>query len=461
MTASNRAGMVYAGRLTPAELAAPARRQRRPSTSCSSARATRRSRAATARSCASTAGAAGAAATRRSSTTRTGRERAWAALANPNAGELLVSAAAGWEFADLAGRHHAGGGPHGSLARRRLRGADADRRRRARCPARSPTSLPAVARALRRRAAGVRARRSSERERRRGARRAPAPARASPTSACSRRWPRVPRELFVPERAAGPRVRRRGAADRARADDLAAVHGRDDLRAARAATADERVLDVGTGSGYQAAVLAELAAEVVTIERVPELAEQARADARRGRATAASTSASATARSASRTARRSTRSRSPPPRPACPRRSTSSSRRAAGSSSRSGSRRDQLLELVVRSPRRAGGGALGPRAASCRSSAQEGSPSSRPVALAGALLRSARRAALAPRSARSDALARTRAGARPAAQLAPAREVLRRRRERATSSTSPSTRCSCTAPACTTCSRPPARSSSR
>jgi protein-L-isoaspartate(D-aspartate) O-methyltransferase len=39
----------------------------------------------------------------------------------------------------------------------------------------------------------------------------------------------------------------------------------------------ERVLDVGTGSGYQAAVLAELAAEVVTIERVPELAEQARA----------------------------------------------------------------------------------------------------------------------------------------------------------------------------------------
>jgi protein-L-isoaspartate(D-aspartate) O-methyltransferase len=38
----------------------------------------------------------------------------------------------------------------------------------------------------------------------------------------------------------------------------------------------ERVLDVGTGSGYQAAVLAELAAEVVTIERIPELAEEAR-----------------------------------------------------------------------------------------------------------------------------------------------------------------------------------------
>ena len=38
----------------------------------------------------------------------------------------------------------------------------------------------------------------------------------------------------------------------------------------------ERVLDVGTGSGYQAAVLSELAAEVVTIERIPELADRAR-----------------------------------------------------------------------------------------------------------------------------------------------------------------------------------------
>jgi protein-L-isoaspartate(D-aspartate) O-methyltransferase len=38
----------------------------------------------------------------------------------------------------------------------------------------------------------------------------------------------------------------------------------------------ERVLDVGTGSGYQAAVLAELAGEVTTIERVPELVEHAR-----------------------------------------------------------------------------------------------------------------------------------------------------------------------------------------
>jgi Type I phosphodiesterase / nucleotide pyrophosphatase len=42
--------------------------------------------------------------------------RGWAALHNENAGDLIVSAAPGVEFADLAGRHHAGGGSHGSLA---------------------------------------------------------------------------------------------------------------------------------------------------------------------------------------------------------------------------------------------------------------------------------------------------------------------------------------------------------
>jgi hypothetical protein len=41
--------------------------------------------------------------------------RAWAALHNPNAGEVIVSAAPGVEFDDLAGRHHTGGGSHGSL----------------------------------------------------------------------------------------------------------------------------------------------------------------------------------------------------------------------------------------------------------------------------------------------------------------------------------------------------------
>jgi protein-L-isoaspartate(D-aspartate) O-methyltransferase len=38
---------------------------------------------------------------------------------------------------------------------------------------------------------------------------------------------------------------------------------------------DERVLEIGTGSGYQTAVLAALCREVFTVERVPELAEEA------------------------------------------------------------------------------------------------------------------------------------------------------------------------------------------
>ncbi|MFP3949452.1 MAG: protein-L-isoaspartate(D-aspartate) O-methyltransferase, partial [Longimicrobiales bacterium] len=39
---------------------------------------------------------------------------------------------------------------------------------------------------------------------------------------------------------------------------------------------DDRVLEIGTGSGYGAAVLAEVASEVYTIEIIPELAQRAR-----------------------------------------------------------------------------------------------------------------------------------------------------------------------------------------
>jgi protein-L-isoaspartate(D-aspartate) O-methyltransferase len=44
-----------------------------------------------------------------------------------------------------------------------------------------------------------------------------------------------------------------------------------------AVTANQKVLEIGTGSGYQAAVLGELARQVFTIEIVPELARRAEA----------------------------------------------------------------------------------------------------------------------------------------------------------------------------------------
>ena len=86
---------------------------------------------------------------------------------------------------------------------------------------------------------------------------------------------RVPRELFVPER-----ERDRAYADAALPIGYAQTISQPYM-VARIAEAlslrpAEVVLDVGTGSGYQAAVLAELGADVVTIERLPELAEQAR-----------------------------------------------------------------------------------------------------------------------------------------------------------------------------------------
>jgi hypothetical protein len=44
-----------------------------------------------------------------------GLERAWASLACERSGDVVVSAAEGFELADLGGGHHAGGGSHGSL----------------------------------------------------------------------------------------------------------------------------------------------------------------------------------------------------------------------------------------------------------------------------------------------------------------------------------------------------------
>ncbi|HZO61410.1 MAG TPA: protein-L-isoaspartate(D-aspartate) O-methyltransferase [Gaiellaceae bacterium] len=85
---------------------------------------------------------------------------------------------------------------------------------------------------------------------------------------------RVPRELFVPE----------ALRDRAYDDAALPIGGGQTISqpfmVARIVEAlsvgpSARVLDVGTGSGYQAAVLADLAAEVHTVERRPELARRA------------------------------------------------------------------------------------------------------------------------------------------------------------------------------------------
>ena len=87
----------------------------------------------------------------------------------------------------------------------------------------------------------------------------------------------VPRELFVPES-----LRRRAYDDAALpiggGQTISQPYMVAKICEALALRGDEHVLDVGTGSGYQAAVLAELAAEVDTIERRPELAELAQAN---------------------------------------------------------------------------------------------------------------------------------------------------------------------------------------
>ena len=87
---------------------------------------------------------------------------------------------------------------------------------------------------------------------------------------------RIPREAFV-----GKRERRRAYEDAALPIGCGQTISQPYMVAriceALAVRPGQRILDVGTGSGYQAAVLAELGADVVTIERIPELAERARA----------------------------------------------------------------------------------------------------------------------------------------------------------------------------------------
>jgi protein-L-isoaspartate(D-aspartate) O-methyltransferase len=87
---------------------------------------------------------------------------------------------------------------------------------------------------------------------------------------------RVPRELFVPEAVRG-RAYEDAALPIGEGQTISQPYMVARICEELALRGGERVLDVGTGSGYQAAVLAELAAEVHSIERIPALAARAQA----------------------------------------------------------------------------------------------------------------------------------------------------------------------------------------
>ncbi|HUG02225.1 MAG TPA: protein-L-isoaspartate(D-aspartate) O-methyltransferase [Longimicrobiales bacterium] len=86
----------------------------------------------------------------------------------------------------------------------------------------------------------------------------------------------VPRHAFVPEG-----VRHRAYEDSALPIGFGQTISQPSLQALCAELADldesDRVLEVGTGSGYQTALLARLAGQVYSVERIPQLATRARA----------------------------------------------------------------------------------------------------------------------------------------------------------------------------------------
>lgn len=85
----------------------------------------------------------------------------------------------------------------------------------------------------------------------------------------------VPRECFVP-----PELRERAYENRALAIGLGQTISQPYIVAlmtqSLALTGNERILEIGTGSGYQTAILARLAHSVYTIERIAPLATRAR-----------------------------------------------------------------------------------------------------------------------------------------------------------------------------------------
>nr|WP_246616807.1 methyltransferase domain-containing protein [Sphingomonas yunnanensis] len=93
---------------------------------------------------------------------------------------------------------------------------------------------------------------------------------------------RLPREVFVP-RAAKPQAYFGAPLEIGWQQTISDPYVMAIMTAAVRVQRGSRVLEIGTGSGYQAAILAELGAAVSTIEIVPQLARQAvRALRRRG-----------------------------------------------------------------------------------------------------------------------------------------------------------------------------------
>lgn len=87
---------------------------------------------------------------------------------------------------------------------------------------------------------------------------------------------RVPRHLFIPEPLRGPDAYGDHPCPVGFGQTISQPYIVAYMTQALNVQPGEKVLEIGTGSGYQAAVLAGLGAEVFSIERIPELAEHAR-----------------------------------------------------------------------------------------------------------------------------------------------------------------------------------------
>ena len=218
-------------------------------------------------------------ATRRCSTTRTGSSASGRRCANPNAGEVLVSAAPRAGSSPTSrGRHHAGGGSHGSLvagdsevpmltvgARRASRArSSTSRRPRSRT---SASSAPPYARRSRVPPDAGRAAWSS------GSCAAATSRDERVLAAMDARAARAVR----PGAAARPRLRGRGAADRRAARrSRSRTWSRASARRSRCAAASACSTSARARATRRRCSPSSRA-RCVTIERVPELAEQARA----------------------------------------------------------------------------------------------------------------------------------------------------------------------------------------